>query len=504
MRRGGWCVLGLALAVLGASPLAIAQPKDAAGRAARPVTVTLVHLNDVYEILPVEGGKAGGLARVATVVRKLKAANPAVLTTLAGDYLSPSALGTAKVDGQPLAGRQMVAVLNAAGVDWATFGNHEFDVSEAAFRAHLTQAKFRLVSTNVTDAGGQPFAGVPTSAIVPVAAGGRTLRIGLIGVTVDATKKDWVAYRDAIAAAKAEVEKLRGRTDAIVALTHLSLAQDTEFVTAVPGIDVVLGGHEHENWLMFRGPRFVPIVKADANVRSLAIVSLTFGAPGTRPVVATRLQVIDDTIAADPAVDAVARQWTERGFAAFRREGFAPEAVVATATEPLDGRESTVRNRAGRLTDVIVAALAREAGASDVALFNAGSVRIDDVVPPGPVTEYDVIRVLPFGGKVVTATFDGALLARVLDAGENNEGMGGYLHARGARRENGAWLVQGKPIDPAARYAVVLTDFLLTGGETNLGFLTRANPQVGDVRELRDIRRVVIEELGREYPVRRP
>ncbi len=504
MRRGGWCVLGLALAVLGASPLAIAQPKDAAGRAARPVTVTLVHLNDVYEILPVEGGKAGGLARVATVVRKLKAANPAVLTTLAGDYLSPSALGTAKVDGQPLAGRQMVAVLNAAGVDWATFGNHEFDVSEAAFRAHLADAKFRLVSTNVTDAGGQPFAGVPTSAIVPVAAGGRTLRIGLIGVTVDATKKDWVAYRDAIAAAKAEVEKLRGRTDAIVALTHLSLAQDTEFVTAVPGIDVVLGGHEHENWLMYRGPRFVPIVKADANVRSLAIVSLTFGAPGTRPVVATRLQVIDDTIAADPAVDAVARQWTERGFAAFRREGFAPEAVVATATEPLDGRESTVRNRAGRLTDVIVAALAREAGASDVALFNAGSVRIDDVVPPGPVTEYDVIRVLPFGGKVVTATFDGALLARVLDAGENNEGMGGYLHARGARRENGAWLVQGKPIDPAARYAVVLTDFLLTGGETNLGFLTRANPQVGDVRELRDIRRVVIEELGREYPVRRP
>ena len=504
MRRGGWCVLGLALAVLGASPLAIAQPKDAAGRAARPVTVTLVHLNDVYEILPVEGGKAGGLARVATVVRKLKAANPAVLTTLAGDYLSPSALGTAKVDGQPLAGRQMVAVLNAAGVDWATFGNHEFDVSEAAFRAHLADAKFRLVSTNVTDAGGQPFAGVPTSAIVPVAAGGRTLRIGLIGVTVDATKKDWVAYRDAIAAAKAEVEKLRSRTDAIVALTHLSLAQDTEFVTAVPGIDVVLGGHEHENWLMYRGPRFVPIVKADANVRSLAIVSLTFGAPGTRPVVATRLQVIDDTIAADPAVDAVARQWTERGFAAFRREGFAPEAVVATATEPLDGRESTVRNRAGRLTDVIVAALAREAGASDVALFNAGSVRIDDVVPPGPVTEYDVIRVLPFGGKVVTATFDGALLARVLDAGENNEGMGGYLHARGARRENGAWLVQGKPIDPAARYAVVLTDFLLTGGETNLGFLTRANPQVGDVRELRDIRRVVIEELGREYPVRRP
>ncbi|MFO1315672.1 MAG: bifunctional metallophosphatase/5'-nucleotidase [Burkholderiales bacterium] len=503
MRRSGWCVLALGIAVFGALPAA-AQQQAPAGRAPKPVTVTLVHLNDVYEILPVEGGKSGGLARVATVIRKLKASNPALLTTLAGDYLSPSALGTARVDGQPLAGRQMVGVLNAVGVDWATFGNHEFDVSEAAFRAHLNDAKFRLVSTNVTDAGGQPFPGVPTSAIVPVAAAGRTLRIGLLGVTVDATKKDWVGYRDAIASAKAEVEKLRGRTDAIVALTHLSLAQDTEFVTAVPGIDVVLGGHEHENWLMYRGPRFVPIVKADANARSLAIVTLTFGAPGTRPVVATRLELVDDTIASDPAVDAIARQWVERGFAAFRREGFAPEAVVATATEPLDGRESTVRNRAGRLTDVIVAALAHEAPTADVALFNAGSVRIDDVVPPGPITEYDIIRVLPFGGKVVQATFDGALLARVLDIGENNEGLGGYLHVHGARRENGTWLVQGKPIDPAARYSVVLTDFLLSGGETNLAFLTRANPQVGDVRELRDIRRVVIEELGRAYPVGKP
>ena len=76
------------------------------------------------------------------------------MTTLGGDYLSPSAIGTAKVDGEPLAGRQMVDVLNAVGVDWATFGNHEFDVSEAAFRQRLAEQKFRIVSSNVTDANG--------------------------------------------------------------------------------------------------------------------------------------------------------------------------------------------------------------------------------------------------------------------------------------------------------------------------------------------------------------
>lgn len=496
MRRLRSMFLLWPIVLLGA--LAACAPLPAAQDGpAKPLVVTFVHLNDIYEIVPVEGGKAGGLARVATVVKRLKAEGGPVLVTLGGDYLSPSALGTAVVDGERLAGRQMVDVLNATGLDFATLGNHEFDVSEKRFRAHVTEAKFRIVSTNVTDAAGAPFPGVATSAIVPVTVGGRTVRIGLVSATIDSTKKNWVRYRDGIVAAKAEVEKLRGKVDAIVALTHLSLEQDAEFADAVPGVDLVLGGHEHENWLLYRGARFVPIVKADANVRSLAIVTLTFGAPGTRPSVASRLMVVDDTIAADPAVTAVVDSWLARGFAGFRREGFQPEAVVATLAEPLDGRESTVRNRPGRLTDLITASMAREAAPVDVALFNGGSVRIDDVIPPGPITQYDVIRILPFGGKVVRVSMDGALLVRVLETGVNNQGTGGYLQVRGASFEQGRWQVRGAPIDPARRYAVALNDFLLSGGEVNLGFLTRSNPQVHDIVEGRDVRLALIDELKR-------
>lgn len=496
MRRLRSMFLLWPIVLLGA--LAACAPLPAAQDGpAKPLVVTFVHLNDIYEIVPVEGGKAGGLARVATVVKRLKAEGGPVLVTLGGDYLSPSALGTAVVDGERLAGRQMVDVLNATGLDFATLGNHEFDVSEKRFRAHVTEAKFRIVSTNVTDAAGAPFPGVATSAIVPVTVGGRTVRIGLVSATIDSTEKNWVRYRDGIVAAKAEVEKLRGKVDAIVALTHLSLEQDAEFADAVPGVDLVLGGHEHENWLLYRGARFVPIVKADANVRSLAIVTLTFGAPGARPSVASRLMVVDDTIAADPAVTAVVDSWLARGFAGFRREGFQPEAVVATLAEPLDGRESTVRNRPGRLTDLITASMAREAAPVDVALFNGGSVRIDDVIPPGPITQYDVIRILPFGGKVVRVSMDGALLVRVLETGVNNQGTGGYLQVRGASFEQGRWQVRGAPIDPARRYAVALNDFLLSGGEVNLGFLTRSNPQVHDIVEGRDVRLALIDELKR-------
>ncbi|MEI6668902.1 MAG: bifunctional metallophosphatase/5'-nucleotidase [Acidobacteriota bacterium] len=492
--------VGSARAAIGQS--ATAQETPVARSAAAPTVVTLLHLNDVYEIQPVEGGKSGGLARVATVRAALKRDHPELLTTLGGDYLSPSALGTARVDGKALAGRQMVAVLNAVGLDWATFGNHEFDVSEEAFRSRLTEGTFRIVSSNVTEADGKPFPGVPTSVIVPVTVGGRTIKLGLIGVTTDSTTKAWVKYRDPIAAARDEVAKLRGSVDAIVALTHLRLIDDADLATAVPDIDVILGGHEHENWLMRRGAGFVPVIKADANVRSLAVVSLAFGAPGARPLVSSRLQVIDQTIASDPAVDAIARRWTETAFDAFRKDGFSPETVVATITEPFDGRESTVRNRPGRLTDLVAASLAREAGNAEVGLLNGGAIRIDDVVPAGPVTEYDIIRILPFGGKIVKATFDGALLARVLDAGAGNQGLGGYLQAYGVTRDHGAWSVQGKVLDPAARYRVAVLDYLLTGGEINLGFLTRTNPQVRDVEELRDVRRVVIEQLRATYPVK--
>ena len=462
-------------------------------------TVTFVHLNDIYEIQPIEGGKYGGAARVATEIARLKKSSAPVIVTLGGDYLSPSALGTARVDGEALGGRQMVDVLNAIGVDWATFGNHEFDVSEAAFRHHLQQAKFRLVSSNVVGADGKPFPKVATSAIVPVKAGKRTLRIGLVGVTIDSTSKPWVAYRDAIASARAEIDQLKGKVDAIVALTHLTLAQDAEFLNALPEVDLVLGGHEHENWLARRGENLAPIVKADANVRSIAVVKLDFGKAGERPTADVKLVSIDKRIPESAAVAARVAAWTQAGFDAFRKEGFDPQAIVATSNEPLDGRESVVRNRPGRLTDLIATAIAHEAQPVDVAFFNSGSVRIDDVLPAGPITEYDIIRVLPFGGKIVSATFDGALLARVLEAGENNQGLGGYLQVIGAEHGPNGWLVAGKAIDPAARYRVGLDDFLLTGGEINLGFLRRDNPQVHDLRDLRDIRRAVIDELRATY-----
>ena len=476
----------LALAAIGCA--GAGTPAPGAPRAAAPaaVEVTLLHINDVYEITPVEGGRAGGLARLATLRQRLRAENPDTVTLLAGDLFSPSALGTARVDGERLAGRQMVDVLNVLGLDWATFGNHEFDVGQQAFLDRLGESRFRWVSGNVTAADGAALPGVVPSAVLTFGGPtGRPLRLGLVAATLPTGAPDWVRVADPLPSIAAEARRLRADVDVLVALTHLDLDQDMELAATVPEIDLVLGGHEHENWQVRRGSDFTPVAKADANARSAWVHRLRL-TPATGALeVASELVPVTPDLPEDPAVAAAVGRWVETAYAAFRRDGFEPEAAVATLPEPLDGRESAVRNRSTALTELVAAALRRVTPAAAVAVFNAGSIRIDDVLLPGPLTQYDVIRVLPFGGQVVEVRMKGSLLARVLAAGEANRGTGGYLHTAGSA---GPW-------EPEAVYPVAIADFLLTGRETGLDFLTRDAPGLEVVGDRGDVRHAVIAEI---------
>jgi 5'-nucleotidase len=478
--------------------LALSLPGHAQGGRAR--TATLMHLNDVYEITPTGDGASGGLARVATLRTQLRRSVPGLVTTLGGDFLSPSALGLAEVGGSRLAGKQMVAVLNAVGVNWATLGNHEFDVREAEFRSRMAEARFRVVVANVTDTAGRLFPNTARHAVLRVRTAGGTLRLGLVGVVLADNNPSWVRFEDPIASVQREVKALADSSvDAIIALTHLTLAQDQQLAEQVPELALLMGGHEHENYLIRRGPHFTPIVKADANVRTVAVVSLTVPRRGARAQVDVRFVPIEASLREDPAVAREAAHWVRLGDSAFRAAGLNPTATVTRLPEALDGRESTVRVRPGRLTALIAEALRAEVPGADVGVMNGGSIRIDDVLAPGPITQYDVIRILPFGGRVSGTTMTGALLQQVLDQGVTNRGSGGFLHAAGAVRDGERWLVGGVPLDPARRYTVATTDFLLTGRERGLGFLAPGNAGLGPITEYRDIRRAVMDRLRAAY-----
>jgi 5'-nucleotidase len=498
--------LGLPLAL----PLALATLVGLAGPLrAEIIEIQLLQLNDVYEIAPSSGsdGGRGGLARVATLRRRLQARNPHTLTLLAGDALSPSALGTARVNGEPLAGRQMVAVLNRMGLDVATFGNHEFDLSEPQFRDRLRESTFQWLSSNVTDAGGRPLPGVPVSRLMTLEGkdGGR-VRLGILGVTLASNPAGYVRYADPLTAARGQAEHLRAQgADVVIGLTHLALAVDQQLAAEVPAIDLILGGHEHENVQQWRFVRraqrpascpdpFTPIVKADANAHTVYVHTLRYDTVRRCLTITSRLQPITGAIPSDPAVQAVVEEWQARAFAAFRAEGFEPEALVATTPVPLDGREASVRNGSTALTDAIATAMLAAVEGADLALFNAGAIRIDDVIPAGPIRQYDVIRILPFGGPVVEVTMTGELLAKVLDQGLANRGSGGFLQTAGVSRDDRhGWHIGGRPLEPGRTYRVAVSDFMMSGREQGLSFLTPDNPSLRRLGERGEIRRRLIE-----------
>src|SRR5437773_11568154 len=151
-----WLVLAGVLAGCAAS-----DPRTPQTAPPRAVEITLLQVNDAYVLEPVDGGRRGGMARLATLVKRMRAAHPNVVFAHAGDALSPSPMSTV------LRGEHMIAVLNALGLDVATFGNHEFDFGPDVLRRRMAESRFTWLSANVVERGtAPPFRG-PEPARLP-------------------------------------------------------------------------------------------------------------------------------------------------------------------------------------------------------------------------------------------------------------------------------------------------------------------------------------------------
>ena len=462
------------------------------------IHVTLLHFNDIYEITPVSGGAEGGIARVATLRKQLLARNPNTITTLGGDLLSPSALGTAQYEGDALAGRQMVDVLNQLRLDYATFGNHEFDIKEHQFYQRLHESKFTWVSSNVLDIDQRPFETVKSNLIIPITDpnSGRTFRIGLFGVTLNANKAPFVRYADPFVVTGRQIDYLSRQVDFIIAMTHQFMEDDSKLLQAYPQIGLVLGGHDHVNYQHWRG-NFTPILKSDANVRSVYVVDLYFDTQTGQTEVKPTFVPINSSLTEDPDIKKIVDKWQQIAFDAFRQQGFEPEAVVTTTTEALDGLESNVRNHPTNLTRLVASSMLRPYPEAELSLFNSGAIRLDDILPAGKVTEYDVIRILPFGGKILLTAIRGNLLQKVLNQGIVNLGSGGYLQSANTQQIDGVWHINGAAIDPSRIYKMAINDFLASGKEYGLGYLKPGNPDFTILTsgENTDIRKTVIDQL---------
>lgn len=460
----------------------------------RDFEFVIVQINDVYEITPLGNGSVGGLARVATVVSRLKAKNPNTMVVLSGDFLSPSALGHAKVDGEKLAGRQMVSVLNEIKVDYAIFGNHEFDLAQDALRKRIQEARFPWLSGNVTELDGTTsFANLPVSAIKTFweSDTDRPVRLGIVSVCIPTIIKDpvYAKFGDPLASAQKQFEVLEPNSDVQIALTHLSFGTDIQIAEKLKGLDLIIGGHEHENIFARRGRARTPIAKADSNAKSIYIHVIRVNLETRAVTVDSSFMPITPEIEEEPHIKAVVDGWVDRAFKAFEADGFKVREVIATSPWELDGLEESVRGRPTLLTQLVGESLLDEIPGSELAVFSGGAIRIDDILLPGPLTGYDVLRILPFPDLLYSAKVEGAFLKELMRNNDKGKGTGSYLQFVFRDKDNPV-SDPASLIDPNHTYLVGTNEFSIKRFAKDF-----KEPQAGKVQ-----RNALFEYLKKKFP----
>ena len=474
------------------------------------IRVNFIQVNDVYEIAPLNGGTEGGMARLATLKKKYLEQNPNSFLLMAGDFLSPSVYNSLKYEGKPVRGRQMIETMNAAGMDFAIFGNHEFDIKETELQERINESRFQWIASNTFHQQQNRYSAFARSATdtfpatfikTVTDADGTTAKIGFIAITLPFNKAAYVSYTDALGTAMQLYNKLKDSVDAVVAITHQAIEDDKILARELPGLALIMGGHEHDQHFVKAGK--VTITKAMANAKSAFVNTLIINKRKKTTKLRSKLELIDDSIMPDSATEAVVQRWVgiaEKNYASL---GFEAGKTVFNEGVPLDGRENTVRSQSTNLTRIITAAMAFAAPYADAVILNAGSIRVDDMLQM-PVTQYDILRTLPFGGGIREVNMKGSLLQKVIEAGIKNKGTGGYLHYNDALlfdNNSGSWKLKDSLIDPAKIYRVALSDFLLTGGEANLDFLKPGktgivkvfDAETNPMNPLSDIRKAVIQ-----------
>ncbi len=453
--------LALMLALVLLSQVSLAQQKPDC-----TVRVTILQVNDVYQFVPVELGSRGGLARVLTLKKEIEQQSPNTLFLLSGDTISPS------VESITYKGAQMIDAWNAVGLDYSTFGNHEFDFGPDVLRQRMKESKFKWIAANVIDKKtGKPF-GDALGYVIREFDG---VKVGIFGLTLEETKTTSrpgpdVEFLNPCETAQRMVKEIHAQgVKTVVALTHLSMSEDKE-VARCSDVDVIIGGHEHT--LMESVSGGAPIFKMTADARELGQIDLNISkSTGAVESIDWKVIPVTDKIEADPQFAAINRKYG----------GLLKELaqVVGRTSVALDARSAVGRTQETNVGNFIADAF-RLATRADVGLMNGGSIRADELIPRGPLTKRDVLAILPFKNRVIKLELTGAMLRAALEHGvaRSAEDMepGRFPQISGAkftfdaRRPAGSRIVEltiaGKPLDDQKKYTLATSDYIgIDGGD---------------------------------------
>lgn len=432
--------------------------------------LTILHVNDFHgrvfsylEKIVNPSTPSGGAAYLAEMVNRERARNPkGTILLSAGDMFQ----------GTPVSnlfhGRPVIDMMNMLHFDAMALGNHEFDWGRDVLADIVREAAFPVVSANIVDKKGQYLPGVRPYAIVQR----KGLKVAVIGLTTPetpfSTKMDNVSgltFLDPKKVLPGLIKEVRDKGARIVVLlTHLGLPDDRQLAEAVPGIDVIVGGHTHT---VLIDPVIVGrtiIVQAGYNGLYLGVLELILEEKTGKIVDFTKKGELK------PVSAGLDDKFDKRMKEAVDRYG---EAVKEKFRQVVgETKVDLLRNAAGEsnLGDAIADAMRESAGAQ-IAIQNRGGIRAD--IPAGVITMEQVYTVLPFDNLVVAMDLKGADLLRLFEKNASTDK--GALQTSGVticydlRAPAGKRVVEmrvsGQPLDAGKTYRVATNDFLSAGGD---------------------------------------
>ena len=452
----------------------------------------ILHTNDVH-------GAVEGYAYIAQLKADYEAKGAEVILVDAGDFSQ----GTTYVSSTK--GADAVTMMNAAGYDVVTLGNHEFDYGYAQLKENMSKAKFKVVCADVFNEDGTPI--FDANYTYTTKSG---VKVGFFGMETPETQTKanpalikglTFATGDAFTKAAADQVAALKDADVVICLAHLGVDAEsapyrsTDLYAAVKGIDFVVDGHSHT--VMTKGEKGEPIQSTGTAFANIGVIVID---DASKKIESNSLYEIKEDTAKDATVAAAAKTIVDR---VDKEYGvvFAKSEVTLNGAKAPNGNRDSETNNGDLITDAMLWKVMqnKEGLTVDadhvVAITNGGGIRA--AIKPGDVTKKDINTVLPFGNTVAVIYVTGAELLEALEASTYSLPVGGFPQVAGinftlstavAYDANAETYpastyygpksinrvvinsINGKEFKADDTYAVVTNNFVAGGGDTYYAF----------------------------------
>ena len=479
--------------------------------------LTVLHTNDTHSHvagIDKRGNAAfsveksiGGLGRVASAVKSIKAEKDNVIFVDAGDQFQGTLFFS--VNKSPM----LAEINDHMPWDAMTLGNHEFDDGCLTLAKFLERSKVPALAANLAPEKGCPMLKADYSAHIVKDIRGE--KVGIVGIANDevvtlASACEHTKFTPIVDTVKREVAELEAQgVKHIVLVTHIGLPADRELARAVDGVDIIVGGHTHSFIgegegaegpypIVEKSPSGQPVlvVTAKRAAQYLGELNVTFDENGVPASWNGAPIEMKNDAPVDPDVAAVIGRYTAT------LEEFRSTVIGSHDLDIPDGMDlcREVECLGGMLTADAMLEQASPHGAS-IAFTNGGGIRAG--LPKGDITRGDILTIHPFGNVFVLREYSGEQILAALEHGVKGEGAKGphLLQPAGLRyevdstRPEGSRIVKAEvvgkdgkalPLDLKARYVTALTDYLSGGGDgfamlTEGKVVESSEPLVADV-----------------------